>query len=273
MTHCDVYFVNNTAAHKMVPSPTKNIKSSLFSVKIYCRPILLGPVRRLSTTTPDKAGTTLGFKEGLQGLWQDIFRGSKRHILDKKYKFDGLSKDNTIIYENNNRQYFLLCYTFTAAIIPYCFVSLMHTYLNPEAVMVNVERDKRMGRSTMGTPEQLKAAVVIGTAFLAVMFVVVAKLYRSTILRIYINQTNGLYTAVSRNYFLRVSRLRFASEDTAFYEKKFPVVDQMFGNMTIKGKLFTVSERDFLNGAAYRRMVNLNKKKDAPKRKIIEWRK
>ena len=240
--------------------------------------MLLGHVRRLNTIRPEKVETLKTkpeFRKRLQGLWQDLFgSGKRKHISEKKFEFDGLPRNYVKIYDNQNRRYLLICYGIMAVAMPFTMIHSVYMYVYPEAMMTNLERDRRLGRKTMGTPEQLRLFVLLAGILLVVLTAGVVKMYRAGLLRIYLNRTNGLYTGIYRDYFMRLSRLNFSNKDTAIYEKRGYVTGQMFGNITIKGRRYVILECDFINGAAFAEMMRMSEGEEKPgKRKIIKWKK
>ena len=135
--------------------------------------------------------------------------------------------------------------------VPTYAIYMVYVLTDKDFVKNNVKRSFQ-NSITYERVQQFYAVVIIGGIGLLCLSFCVLKMYRATLFRIYHSEKDGLYTAVCRDNFFRLRRIKFFSEDV----KEVQMTKTSLCNVQIKGIGYCVPHESFVSAAAFNNLRN-----------------
>ena len=164
---------------------------------------------------------------------------------EPKHNKDGVSKESHMIYSNHFSLYLFSSYFFTTVVAFVCAGTMLVKLYEYKSELPGDVFDSE--------------SEVLHNLFLASVGIILACMIKvlcsRTLLRIYYNKTMDSFIGVSMNWRLQKQLFYFRKQDLKFRPTEGKVFGEMYGNVSILGKYYTLQERDFRNAKYYYMLV------------------
>lgn len=193
--------------------------------------------------------------------FQNLRSGAKPHVAD------GIPIDHKLIFESSIRRHALVGYTVVVLAVPTYAAYTVYVLTDNDYLKKKTARRHREF-ITWENVQTFNTFVIVGGITLLCVSFITLKMYRATLFRIYHNEKDGLYTAVCRDNFFRLQRIKFFNNEV----QELEMMESAIYNIKIKGIGYIVPPESFVNPAAFNKFMNFESPWDAEEYKDIKLR-
>ena len=169
---------------------------------------------------------------------------TKKNVLKPKYKADGVSEDNQIVYKHSGCNFlYATMITTTVSVTPVIGVCLWGVYSfwdNLSEVMFDVN--------------QPVLPCSIMSIFGLFLIECIRRVLKPALVRIYYSEEQNKFTAVQTRLFRKRPNIVFSSSDVV-WRNPTGIMSEMTGNILVQGKATYVHSKDFRSPAFFNHMM------------------